>query len=286
MTDLRQRMIDDMRIRNLTENTQKHYVSAVAAFAKYFGKSPKLLGAKEVREYQIHLIKDKGFSSSHVNVIVCALKFLYRVTLNCDWDIDRIYFSKREKKLPVVLSPDEVMQFLNSVRNPKYRVLLMTAFAAGLRVSEARNLKVSDIDSRRMTIRVGQGKGRKDRYVMLSPRLLELLREYWKEYQPSDWLFPGKDGKRSVGSATIRQVCHEANLVCGLKKKVTPHTLRHSFATQLLEAGTNLRVIQMLLGHKSPVTTSVYTHVAIKDIHKTQSPFDTLPEPDKTDPKS
>ena len=277
MTRLRRRMLEDMRIRNLSENTQKRYLSHVAAFAKHFGKSPEQLGLEDVRTYQLYLIQEKSLSASSLNVTVCALRFLYGVTLGRKWDIERIPLSRRERKLPVVLSPSEVAQFFQAIRSVKHRTILMTAYAAGLRVSEVSRLKVSDIDSRRMTIRVEQGKFRKDRYVMLSSKLLDVLRKYWRDARPRNWLFPGRETDRPVSPTTVRQVCREACLACGLAKRVTPHTLRHSFATHLLEAGSDLRTIQVLLGHKSPASTARYTHIAIGGIHKTPSPLDALP---------
>lgn len=277
MEALLQRMREDMRIRNLSANTQKRYRDRIVAFAKHFGRSPEQLGPEEVRSYQLYLIHERKMSSSTVNVTVCALRFLYSVTLRCDWDVNRIRLARREKKLPVVLSPDEITQFLQAVRSVKYRAILMTAYAAGLRVSEVTRLRISDIDSRRMVIRVDQGKGRKDRYVMLSPRLLLLLRAYWREYRPLHWLFPGREANQPVSPTTVRQVCKEAGLASGLTKRVTPHLLRHSFATHLLEAGTDLRTIQVLLGHKSPATTARYTHVAVQGVQQTQSPLDSLP---------
>ena len=276
MTPLRQRMLQEMQIRNLSPNTQKRYIDRVADFAKHFGKSPEHLGPEDIRSYQLYLIREKRLSSSSLNVTVCALRFLYRFCLNRNWAIERIVFAKREKKLPVVLSPGEVALFFDSIRSIKYKAILTTIYAAGLRVSEAAHLKIADIDSRRMTIRVEQGKGRKDRYVMLSPRLLNILRQYWKSCRPDKWLFPGKSQDEPVSTASIRQVCREARLASGLTKEITPHTLRHSFATHLLEAGTDLRKIQILLGHKSLVSTSRYTHVAIQNIQKTTSPFDNL----------
>jgi integrase/recombinase XerD len=277
MENLLRRMREDMRIRNLSANTQKRYLDRVVAFAEHFGRSPEQLGPEEVRSYQLYLIHERKMSSGTVNVTVCALRFLYGVTLRCDWEVNRIRLARREKKLPVVLSPDEITQFLQAVRSPKYRAILMTAYAAGLRVSEVTRLRVSDIDSRRMVIRVEQGKGRKDRYVMLSPRLLSLLRAYWREYRPSHWLFLGREANQPVSPTTVRQVCKEACLASGLTKRITPHTLRHSFATHLLEGGTDLRTIQVLLGHKSPASTARYTHVAVQGVQQTRSPLDSLP---------
>jgi len=271
-------MIEDMRIRNLSTSTQRRYVEHVAAFAQYFRKSPHLLGAEQVRAYQLYLLQGKKLSSSSINLAVSALKFLYGVTLRRSWTVERIALSKREKKLPVVLSPAEVAQFLGHVSKLKYRAILVTAYAAGLRVSEVVRLKVSDIDSKRMVIRVEQGKGRKDRYVMLSPKLLALLREYWKACRPDCWLFPGTAG-RHASPESVRVVCKKACLDSGLKKTVTPHTLRHCFATHLLESDVDLRKIQVLLGHRSLSTTARYTHVAVPNVERTQSPLDSLPSP-------
>ena len=277
MTPLRRRMLEDMRLRNLSENTQKRYQDRVAGFARHFGKSPELLGPEEVRSYQLHLLQ-RGLSSSTLNVTVCALRFLYRVTLQVPWDVKRIPHLKREKKLPVVLSQGEAARFLQAIRNIKHRSILMTAYASGLRICEATRLKVSDIDSRRMAIRVEQGKGARDRYVMLSPRLLLLLRQYWKVERPSTWLFPGRSPQRPISPNTVRQICREARRDSGLGKRVTPHILRHSFATHLLENGTDLRTIQLLLGHKTPASTALYTHVAAHRIHQTESPLEALPK--------
>jgi site-specific recombinase XerD len=269
-------MREDMKIRNLSPGTQEVYIGQVAAFARYFGKSPDQLGPEEIRRYQLYLVEAKGLSSSAINVTVCALRFLYRITLRRTWDIERIPLARREKKLPEVLSPEEVTRFFQAITSTKYRALLMTAYAAGLRISEVTRLRVADIDSRRMTIRVQQGKGRKDRYVMLSPRLLALLRDYWKAYRPLDWLFPGH-GQHPLAPMTVQRVCNKAWRASALRKPVTPHTLRHCFATHLLEAGTDLRTVQVLLGHRSPTTTARYTHIAIPNIQQTRSPLDSLP---------
>jgi len=278
MTKLRQRMLEDMRIRNLSKTTQKRYLDRVTVFANHFNKSPALLGAEDIRVFLLYLVQEKKFSSSSINVTASALRFLYKVTLGCKWDIEKIHFARREKKLPVVLSPEEVMQFLKAVKSKKHKVILMTVYAAGLRILEATRLKLSDVDSQRMTIRVRQGKGKKDRYVMLSNKLLVTLRDYWKEYRPSSWLFYGKRKNDPVSVGTVRQVCRLASYESGLKKRVSPHILRHSFATHLLERGTNLRTIQILLGHKSPSSTAVYTHIAVQNLKATTSPLDNLPD--------
>jgi integrase/recombinase XerD len=278
MSPLRQRMIEDMRVRNYSSNTQQLYIDRVAKFAQYFGKSPELLGPEEIRTYQVYLMKEKGASWSMLNQTVCALRFLYRITLGKEWAIQHIPAPKKEIKLPVVLSQDEVSRFFESLPNLKHRAILMTAYAAGLRVSEVVSLRVADIDSQRMMIRIELGKGRKDRYVMLSPNLLELLRAYWKIARPNDRLFPGRGRHGHITRERIYQVCVKASAVAGLTKRATVRALRHSFATHLLEAGTNIRVIQILLGHRSLRTTARYTHVSRETVCSTSSPLDLLPK--------
>lgn len=277
MTPLRQRMIEDMRVRNLSIKTQKAYVTQVARFAKYFGQSPEKLGSEHIHTYLVHLIEEKKVGWSLYNQTVCGLRFLYGVTLGQDWALKEIPFPKQPKRLPVVLSLDEVSRFFESIRSLKYRAILMTAYAAGLRISEVVGLKVGDIDSKRMVIHVRQGKGLKDRYVMLSPRLLALLREYWKKVRPDDWLFPGRELAKPLGLTSVQKACRQAAIGCGLSKPVTVRALRHSFATHLLEAGTDIRTIQMLLGHRSLQTTARYTHVSAKTICSTSSPLEYLP---------
>ena len=278
MTPLRQRMIEDMRVRNLSPNTQRLYVDRVAKFAKYFGKSPELLGPEDIRTYQVYLMNQKRASTSMLQQTVCALRFLYRSTLGKEWTLQYIPFPKQEKKLPVVLSQDEISRFFESVPNLKHRAFLMTAYATGLRVSEVASLRVADIDSQRMMIRIEQGKGWKDRYVMLSPNLLEVLRGYWKVVRPKDWLFPGRPPIRPITRECIHQVCVKAAAAAGLTKRVSVRALRHAFATHLLESGTNIRVIQILLGHRSLRTTARYTHVSAATICSTCSPLDLLPK--------
>lgn len=277
MTKLRQRMIEDMKLRNLSPNTQERYLEAVEAFAKYFWKSPEDLGPEEIRKYLLHLIEEKGVSSSHFNVTVSALRCVYDRTLKRPGIVESIPYAKREHKLPVVLSQEEVVQFFEALTSMKYRALFMTAYAAGLRTSEVIRLKIEHIDSQRSAIRVEQGKGRRDRYVMLSPRLLLVLREYWRRRKPRVWLFPGEYSGEPLAPTTVRQVFKRAWKAAGLSKKATPHTLRHSFATHLFEAGTDLRMIQVLLGHKSIATTAKYTHVAVPSVQKVASPLDSLP---------
>lgn len=249
------------------------------AFARHFNKSPEELGPKHIREYQLYLLEKKKCSWSHFNLTVCALRFLYRITLNKDWVVSRIPFPRRERKLPEVLSQSEVVQFLAAIRKLKYRTALTTAYAAGLRLSEIRNLHVSDIDSKRMTIRVRQGKGHKDRYVMLSPKLLVLLRQYWEAQRPTTWLFPGKTNQDQLNEGVLQHVARRARHCSGLKKKITTHTLRHCFATHLLEAGTDIRTIQLLMGHATLQTTVQYIHISQSSVAAVRSPFDELPEP-------
>ncbi len=277
MTPLRQRMLEDMSIRNFTRNTQLAYLQQVSAFAKHFDRSPEELGPEEVRLYQRHLVSERKLSASSVGAASAALRFLYRVTLRQDWKADDIPMPRRPFKLPVVLSPEEVSHFLACIVNIKHRTILMTAYAAGLRISEVTHLRVGDIDSQRMMLRVHQGKGNKDRYVMLSPRLLEALRSYWLVDRPRHWLFPGDVCGRPITRNAVGQACLKAHRACGISKPITPHSLRHAFATHLLEAGTDLRRIQLLLGHRSLATTSRYLKIATSTICATGSPLDLLP---------
>jgi integrase/recombinase XerD len=280
MTPLRQRMLEDMKIRNLSPRTCETYTSHVARFAKHFRKSPEHLGPEEIRTYQLYLIK-RGVSWSVFNQTVCGLRFLYKHTLKRDWSIEEIRFPKKPRKLPVVLSRSEVWEFLRSIKKFKYRVILTTIYAAGLRASEVSNLKLVDIDSERMVIRVEQGKGMKDRYVMLSPRLLDLLRQYWKAERPTGpWLFSAASCNRPIPTEAIQRTCIKAVHALGWSKAVGPRILRHCFATHLLEAGVNVRTIQMLMGHRSLESTQRYTHVSTKTIGETASPIDLLPDLD------
>jgi integrase/recombinase XerD len=278
MNPLRLRMLEDMRIRNFAPGTQQAYIKAVAAFARHFNRSPEQLGPEEVRAYQVHLVQEIETGYGVLNTLVCGLRFFYRTTLGKDWRIDLIPFPRREKKLPVVLSGHEITQFFSAIPSLKYRAILLTAYSAGLRVSEVAHLQVADIDSQRRVIRIRQSKGHKDRYVMLSPRVLELLRTYWKAARPKTWLFPGRDGEGPISRRTIALACQQARLASGLSKAVTVRSLRHSFATHLLEAGTDLRTIQLLLGHASLRTTGLYVHVASSSIAATASPVDSLPD--------
>jgi integrase/recombinase XerD len=282
MTPLRQRMIEDMRVRNLSAKTISIYVAAVAKFAQFFHRSPELLGPEEIRTYQVHLVQEKRVSWSAFNIAVSAMKFVYTVTLAKDWAVQKIPYAKKPRTKPVILSKEEVCTFLEALSNIKYRVLVMIAYATGLRHSEVLHLRVPDIDSKRMMIRVELGKGNKDRYLPLSPILLVWLRIYWKIARPASYLFPGKVPGRPLTRESVCRAIRRARRASGIPKAVNLRMLRHSFATHLLESGTNIRVIQALLGHRNLNTTAIYTTVSSATIHATQSPLESLaklPEP-------
>lgn len=275
LNPLRQRMIEDMMIRNLSPATQQSYIYAVAKFSRHFGCAPDQLSLEQVRSYQLHLIRQKR-SWSHVNQVACALRFLYGITLGQTEAFERIVGGYKPNKLPLVLSAEEIARFLQAVSGVRNRVVLTTAYAAGLRVGEVTRLKVSSIDSKRMLIYIENGKGGRDRYAMLSPRLLEILRAYWKRVRPGLWLFPGRDPSGHVTARTIQGACRAARRRARLGKPVTVHTLRHSFATHLLERGVDIRIIQVLLGHVDLGSTARYAQVATNLIAGTGSPFDQL----------
>jgi integrase/recombinase XerD len=277
MSPLRRRMIEDMQIRNLTPNTQRVYVEQVVRFARYFRKSPEHLGPAEIRAYLLHLAQDRHLSASSIIVTVSALRVFYPVTLKRPWVVkDDIPAGRQAKKLPVVLSQDEVARFLGAVDNLKHRMILTVCYATGLRISEAVRLKPAAIDSQRMVIGVDQGKGRKDRYVMLPPKLLAMLRDYWKRTHPGEWLFPGDRPGQPICPLTINHTCRQVRQRCGIGKPVTPHALRHAFAVHLLEAGTDLRTIQLLLGHRNLGTTARYLMIATSKVCATASPLESL----------
>jgi integrase/recombinase XerD len=279
MTPLRQRMIEDMQLRNLAPATQRNYIAHVASFARFFGRSPEALDQEAVREYLLYLLNDRKMSPEGVNQQVSALKFLYLTTLEMPWNEVDFPRAKRPHRLPVVLSHEEVVQFFDHVPSIRYRAALMICYGAGLRVSEAVAVKVSDIDSKRMLLRVEQGKGRKDRYAMLSPRLLEALRVYYRAARPLHYLFPSWRTGHHLNATSLQNACREAWLRSGLRKRVTVHTLRHSFATHLLENGTDIRIIQALLGHSRIDTTAHYTAVTPQVVGATLSPLDRLGKP-------
>jgi site-specific recombinase XerD len=243
------------------------------------------MGPKVIREYQLHLIERRKLAPGSISIAVSALRFLYKVTLKQPWAVDEIPMPKQPLKLPVILSPEEVVHFLESVQSVKQRVILTTLYAAGLRVSEATHLKVTDIDSKRMMLRVDQGKCHKDRYVMLSPRLLEDLRTYWKAGRPRPWLFPGDIPGQPISRDAVGQACDKARRASGIVKPITPHSLRHAFATHMLERGVDVRRIQLLMGHRSLATTSRYLRVATSTVCATTSPLDLLPTLEPAQPK-
>ena len=275
LSPLRRRMIEDMTVRDLSPATQRSDTNAVSKFSRYFGRSPERLDLEDVRAFQVHLVS-AGIYWASLNQIVCALRFFYGVTLG-EADVpERIAYAREPRKLPVVLSADEVVQVLESVSSLKSRAALTTAYAAGLRASEVAGLRVADIDSPRGVILVRRGKGAKDRNVMLSPQLLGILRADWKVARPRTYLFPGRDEDHPIDPTVLHAACRSAVKAAGLTKRVTLHTLRHSFATHLLENGTDIRIIQVLLGHNNLSSTARYTQVAAHTIRATQSPLDRL----------
>ena len=283
MTLLRQRMLEDLRVRNYSPRTCECYVDRVAKFAQHFHKSPDLLGPEEVRSYQVHLVDEKKCSWTILNQTVCALRFLYVTTLGRDWAIRHIPYAKAPRKLPVVLSQGEVLRILESVSNFKHLSILLAGYTGGLRISEIASLRVADIDSERMITHVRLGKGGKDRIVPLSPVLLATLRTYWREACPAKLLFPGKDDDRPISTSSIRNILRKAVVAAGIKKPVTMHTMRHTFATHHLEAGTDLRVLQMVMGHGSLRTTSRYLHVSTEKLRSTKTPLELLAALDLTE---
>jgi integrase/recombinase XerD len=275
MTPLRQRFIEDMQLRGLAPTTQRSYIHYVAEFAKYFNKSPEHLDLEAVRQYELYLLNERKMAPESVNCFVAAVQLLYIVTLEMPWGNEYFPRVRQGHKLPVVLSQQEVVKFFEHIPSIKYRAALMVCYGAGLRIGEVTKLKVNDIDSERMVIRVRQGKGGKDRYTMLSPRLLEILRSYWRATRPMDWLFPSFfRQERHINQGSLSLACREASRASGIGKRITAHTLRHSFATHLLENGTDVRVIQVLLGHSRIETTAHYTAVSAKVIAGTPSPLD------------
>ena len=286
MTSLRTRMIEDMKVRNLALNTQTSYLLQIAQFARYFGKSPDVLDREEIRAYQVYLTQEKKLAPKSINIAVSALRFLYKVTLRREWKLEEIIPApKIPQKLPVILSPEEVLEFLGCVQDGKHRTILTTCYAAGLRISEAIALQVPHIDSRRMVVRVEQGKGMKDRYVMLSPKLLEILRNWWRQERPQHWLFPGRIPGQHISKDAVEHVCQQTHQRCRIAKPITPHSLRHAFAVHLLEQGTDVRVIQLLLGHRSLATTARYLRIATTKVCSTTSPLDLLPQPLPLEPE-
>jgi len=274
MGRFRDLMDRDLQIRGYSPGTRDVYLRCVKRFVRYYMRPPDELTLEDINRYQLYLTRDLKVSWGTFNQTVYALRFFYRVTLKKDWDVRHIPHQKPGHRLPEILSPEEVVALFNAVRNVKHRAILMTMYGAGLRVSEITRLRVRDIDSRRMVIRIEQSKRRRDRYVMLSPYLLSVLREYWRAVRPQTLLFPGRKG--ALTRYAVQDAFEKAKKRARITKRVSPHSLRHAYATHLLEGGANLRVIQMLLGHKSLRTTEIYTHVARTYLHDTPSPLDRL----------
>jgi site-specific recombinase XerD len=275
MSPLRRRMIEDMTIRKFAPKTQHDYVQRVKNFAAFLGRSPVTASFEDVRRYQLHLAAS-GVGVSTLNQTVSTLRFFFKITLRRHDIVEHTHVIHEPRKLPVVLSPEEVARLLDAAPGLKYKAALSVAYGAGLRAAEVVSLKVSDIDSKRMIIRVEQGKGGKDRNVMLSPHLLDLLRTWWRVARPQGWLFPGRDPAQPMTTRQFNRACHAAAQMADINKRVSLHTLRHSFATHLLEQNIDVRVIQVLLGHARLDTTALYTRVATKTISEVMSPLEQI----------
>jgi integrase/recombinase XerD len=280
MGQLREKMEADLKIGGYSRSTQKIYIYYAKKYAGYFMRCPAEMGALEVRLFLLHFVENRKASRSTVKQVRAALKFLYTVTLNRPVEVQWLPTPRRSRRLPVILSGAETALFLASVQKEKYRAVLTAIYAGGLRISEACRLRPSDIDSKRMVITV-RGKGGKERLTMLSTRLLECLRSYWKKERPArdGWLFPGNTKDGHISQEATRRVFHKGVAASGISKKVTPHSLRHSFATHLIESGVDVTVVQALLGHSSISTTQIYTHVSADQIASTRSPLDLLGTP-------
>ena len=285
ISPLRQRMIEDMTVRNFAPNTQVSYLHQVNLFARHFDTSPEQLGPEEIRTYQIYLADERKVAVSTRILAVSALRFLYAVTLKRDWTVQLIPTPKKDHRLPVILSPQEVLQLLQAAPSFPHHVIFSTMYGTGMRVSEAVHLRAANIDSQRMMIRIELSKGHKDRDVQLSPRLLELLRCYWRKVRPGEWMFPGQNPHQPLSRDAVGNAVTDARERAGLKKHTSPHSFRHAYAVHLLEAGTDVRRIQLLLGHRSLSTTARYLRLATTTVCATTSPLDLLPLP-TVDPKS
>ena len=284
MTPLRQRMIEDMQVRHLSPHTQRASLETVARFARHFGRSPASLGPEQIRAYQVYVTQERKLAPSSLGIAACALRFLYNVTLTRPWRWDTVIPApKKPVIVPAVLSPDEVVHCLACVPHPAHRTILTTCYATGLRISEAVALTVAAIDRQRMVLRVEDGKGHQDRCVMLSPTLLVILREWWRVHRPPHWLFPGKNPARPLTSHAVREAAQRAHRRSRIAKPIHPHSLRHAFAVHLLERGTDIRTIQLLLGHRRLETTARYLRLATTTVCATVSPLDVLPRPGPAD---
>jgi integrase/recombinase XerD len=274
MGKLRDQMLMDLQLCGIKPRTQKNYLREAENLAKYFNRSPAELGEQELKEYLLYLIKERHLSEGTFRFYVAGLKFLYRTTLKREWPVEKIKHPRAKTKLPVVLDLSEVESLFSVTRNLKHKAMLMITYSSGLRVSEAARLKLTDIDSVRMTVRISQGKGGKDRYSILSQTTLEHLRQYWKRYRPAEWLFEGQKKDTHITVSTIQSIFRAAKKRAHITKPASIHTLRHSFATHLIEAGTSLHHVQLLLGHRSPTTTTVYLHVSRLNLSQVVSPLD------------
>ncbi len=284
MSELRRKMKMDMELKGYSPRTIKNYIGHVSNFAKDYNKSPELLREKEIREYLHYCIMEKKLSEGTVNYINAGLKFFYTKTLNRYWNMDKLFRIKEPRRLPAVLSPEEVKSIFDATENLKHKTILMTIYSAGLRVSEVCNLKITDIDSKSMQILIREGKGKKDRYSLLSNANLEILREYWKRYHPTEYLFSGRGRTDSITPRSVQRMMEKSIKKTKITKKATIHTLRHSFATHLLDAGTDICYIQRLLGHTRITTTTIYLHLRRMDLLNIKSPLDILlDEKDKQD---
>jgi integrase/recombinase XerD len=275
ISPLRRRMIEDMTIRKFAAKTQHDYVQRVKDFAAFLGRSPATASKEDVRRFQLHLASN-GAGAPKMNATVAALRFFFNVTVDRPDLANQASFVHEPRKVPVVLSPEEVARLLEAAPGIKYKAALSVAYGAGLRVAEVAALKVSDVDSKRMMLRVEQGKGRKDRYAMLSSQLLELLRDWYRVARPQGWLFPGRNPASPMTTRQLRRGCEAAAVAARISKRVTPHTLRHSFATHLLEQNIDIRVIQVLLGHAKLESTALYTRVATNTLREVMSPLDRI----------
>lgn len=274
MNNLLNKLQRDLELKGFSPRTRQIYLNQTAAFLRHYNKKPEELGSDEIKEYLHNILTEKQRSSSAVNQAYSALKFFFIHTLDREWASQKIPRTKKVKRLPAVLNRDEVISLINATDNLKHKCILSLMYSAGLRVSEAASLRITDIDSKRMQIRVQQGKGAKDRYAILSRNALKLLRSYWKIYKPVFWLFQGQYRDVHISARTIQKVFEQCKNKAGIIKPASPHTLRHSFATHLLENGTDLYYIQMLLGHTSVKTTTVYLHVANRELTSITSPLD------------
>jgi len=281
VTHLRNLMLEELERRNYSQSTARAYLTTIKDFARYFRRSPDTLGPEHIRQYQAYLFRERKLAANSVNQRVGALRFFFIKTLKKTWSVDETPYPKRVIRLPRIFSPEEVARLIDSATTPFYRTILMTLYATGVRRAELAHLKVSDIDSQRMVIHVQGGKGRKDRDIMLSPKLLEALREHWRglKRKPEVWLFPGNrwhTGDYPITTKVAWLACREAATRAGLGHEIHPHTLRHCFATHLLEAGADLRTIQILLGHRDLEETTIYLHLSNRHLSATASPLDSL----------